>query len=87
MSEAIFKGRLITGPQLMDALFADGARPSERWLRTQMKRGVIRPIRIGRLVFFDEEGVRQTLLEQNAWPRIRTRQPLAGPSDKKGPRV
>ena len=66
MSERSFTGRLITGEQLMDALFTPEAKPSQRWLRTMMKRGVIVPVRIRGIVVFDEAAVRRALTECNA---------------------
>ena len=62
MSENVFTGKLVTGEQLMDSLFTEQAKPSQRWLRTQIKNGVIIPVRIGGLVFFDEAAVRRALV-------------------------
>lgn len=54
-------GRLVDAKGLLEALFADGCRPSLRWLRTQQKRRAIPSCRIGRLVFFDPDAVRAAL--------------------------
>lgn len=61
MSADIPTGKLITGEQLMDALFTPEAKPSQRWLRTQIRNGVIKKIKIGGPVFFDEQAVRRSL--------------------------
>jgi hypothetical protein len=54
-------GRLTDAKGLLEILFADGCRPSLRWLRTQQKRKAIPSVRIGRLVFFDPDAVRAAL--------------------------
>ncbi|MFA6545538.1 MAG: hypothetical protein WCS99_14060 [Limisphaerales bacterium] len=54
-------GRLVDAKGLLETLFADGCRPSLRWLRTQQKRKAIPSVRIGRLVFFDPDATRAAL--------------------------
>ena len=49
----------VDGPRLLELLFPDQAcRPSLRWLRHQQKARRLPFVRIGRLVFFDTEQVR-----------------------------
>ena len=66
MSDDTFTGKLVTGEQLLDSLFTEQAKPSLRWLRTQIKNGIITPVRIGGMVFFDEAAVRRALAASNA---------------------
>ena len=54
-------GRLVDAKGLLETLFADGCRPSLRWLRTQQKRRTIPSVTIGRLVFFDPDATRAAL--------------------------
>jgi len=54
-------GRLVDAKGLLETLFADGCRPSLRWIRTQQKRKAIPSCRIGHLVFFDPDAVRAAL--------------------------
>jgi len=55
---------LVTAPDLLRILFAPSGRPSVRWLRTQQKAKVIPSYRIGRLVFFNPDEVRDSLAKQ-----------------------
>lgn len=59
-------GRLVDARGLLQTMFADGCRPSLRWLRTQQKRRAIPSVRLGRLVFFDPDAVRAALLKGKA---------------------
>ena len=53
----------VDGPRLLELLFPDEiSRPSLRWLREQQKAKRLPFVRIGRLVFFDAEQVRNHLL-------------------------
>ena len=76
-------GKLMTGEQLMDALFTPEAKPSLRWLRTQMKLGVIKPVRIGGVVVFDEASVRRALAANNVTHVITDAKGAAQPSKLK----
>ena len=62
MSEEVITGKLMSGEELMDALFTAQSKPSRRWLRTLVKKGVVKPVRIGGMVFFDEDAVRRALV-------------------------
>ena len=63
--EVMFKEKLVSAQQLLDAMFAPDSRPSIRWLRTQTKARTIPFFRIGHLIFFDVEMVRTALTEKN----------------------
>ena len=65
MSDMKLKCKLVTAEQLLDELFSPEARPSIRWLRNQTKGKAIPFIRIGHLVFFDPEMVREALATKN----------------------
>ena len=65
MSDIIVKGKLMSGEQLLTALFDPESRPSIRWLRNQTKAKAIPFIRIGHLVFFDLDMVRAALAGKN----------------------
>lgn len=65
MSELVLKGKLVSAETLLDQLFDPQARPSMRWLRTQTKSKAIPYVRIGHLIFFDVEMVRETLAAKN----------------------
>lgn len=68
------RGKLVCAQQLLDELFDPGARPSLRWLRSQTKAKAIPHVRIGHLVFFDLEMVREALAARNL-----VRHRMAGP--------
>lgn len=51
----------VNAQQVLDLLFAEGARPSLRWLRDQQKRRSIPFVKIGHLVRFDPAAVRAAL--------------------------
>jgi hypothetical protein len=55
------KNMLVDAEGLLNALFDKKARPSLRWLRTQQKIRSIPHIKIGRMVRFDVERVREAL--------------------------
>jgi hypothetical protein len=77
MSNELPTGKLMSGEQLMEALFTAEAKPSQRWLRTQVQRGVIKPVRIGGLVFFDETAVRRSLAAHNVSAKVRAKKGAA----------
>jgi hypothetical protein len=53
--------RLVNAGRLLLELFEEECRPSIRWLREQQKRKVIPYIKVGHLVFFDTDDVREAL--------------------------
>jgi hypothetical protein len=53
------ENKLVDGRTLLEMLFAKNCRPCMRWLRNQQRSGKIPATKIGRLVFFDPEKVRQ----------------------------
>jgi hypothetical protein len=65
--------KLTTARGLLEALFAEEARPSARWLRSQQRLRVIPHVRLGGRVFFDPEAVRQALATHEAQPNHRDR--------------
>jgi hypothetical protein len=52
---------LVDAKGLLAALFTEDCRPTVRWLRTQTKNRNIPFIKLGGLVFFNVEAVRDTL--------------------------
>ena len=54
-------GKLVDAKQLLETLFTPDSRPSLRWLRDQTVNQTIPFVRIGRLIFFDVEVVREHL--------------------------
>jgi len=65
LNQLVLKGKLVTAEQMLDSVFDPGARPSIRWLRTQTKAKAIPFVRIGHLVFFDVDLVRESLAAKN----------------------
>lgn len=59
MTETQFK--LLDGKQLLETTFDEASRPSLRWLRMQTKARAIPSVRIGRLIFYSPEQVRNAL--------------------------
>jgi hypothetical protein len=57
------KNKLVNGVQLLERLFDSKVRPTDRWLRDQVKSGRIPSCKIGRLRFFDEDRVRAAIFE------------------------
>lgn len=57
--------KLVDAKGLLEELFPENARPTVRWLRTQQKRRSLPYVRLGRLVFFDVEAVRQAIAERH----------------------
>ena len=58
-----FAVRIVDSDGLLQAVFDEASRPSPRWLRSQIKRGTIPHLKIGRLVRFDIDAVRRALAE------------------------
>ena len=56
-----FSGKLVNAHQLLEQVFDPARKPSLRWLRTQTKMKAIPYIKIGHLIFFDVEMVREAL--------------------------
>ena len=65
MSEVKVSKKLMNAQQLLEALFTPESRPSLRWLRSQTKSRAIPFVRMGHLVFFDEDLVRTALANKN----------------------
>jgi hypothetical protein len=65
MNEITVRGKLVDAERLLVELFAEGSRPSLRWLRSLTKARAIPFVKIGHLVFFDVELVRQALANKN----------------------
>ncbi len=61
--KATEKNKLLNGNQLLDCLFDKQVRPTDRWLRDQVKSGRIPSCKIGRLRFFDIERVRAAIFQ------------------------
>jgi hypothetical protein len=59
----IEKPKLVDAKGLLEALFDENSRPSERWLRQMQAQRKISFRKIGRLVRFDVEQVRSELEE------------------------
>ena len=60
-AERKYASRLVSGEQLLEAIFDEIGRPSPRWLRYQMAARTIPYVKLGRRVFFDVEEVRDVL--------------------------
>lgn len=52
---------LVSGNRLLELIFDEGSRPSVRWLHYQKKRRVIPYLKIGHLVRYDANRVREAL--------------------------
>jgi hypothetical protein len=57
--------KLVCAAGLIEALFAEGSRPSVRWVRKMQHQRVIPYHKIGGLVVFDIPEVRETLKKNN----------------------
>lgn len=53
--------KLSSAVEMLKAVFPPDKQPSLRWLREQMQRRTIPFIKIGRLVYFDVEAVREAI--------------------------
>jgi hypothetical protein len=62
--EPAAEGRLVNAVRLLELLFDEQSRPSLRWLRAQQKARTIPFIKIGRMVFFDPQTVREALAKR-----------------------
>ena len=56
--------KLVDGSKLLEILFEETSRPSLRWLRKMQAEKKVPYIKIGRLVRFDVEEVRTSLLKK-----------------------
>jgi len=56
--------KLVTAERLLEALFDEQSRPSLRWLRKMQAQRTIPYFKIGHLVRFDVNAVREALLEE-----------------------
>lgn len=61
MIDPMINNKLVTAEQLLELLFTPEAKPSLRWLRNQTKAKSIPFVKIGHLVFFEPDMVRETL--------------------------
>ncbi|MGD1084232.1 MAG: hypothetical protein ABSA47_05690 [Verrucomicrobiota bacterium] len=68
MNTKIQEGQLVDGKTLLENLFPKNCRPCLRWLRNQQRSGKIPSTKIGRLVFFDPEEVRQAIFQKHQTP-------------------
>lgn len=57
--------QLVNAKKLLEILFDDKSRPSINWVRDQTQARAIPCIRIGHLVFYDVDQVRQHLEKHN----------------------
>jgi hypothetical protein len=57
--------KLVQGEALLEALFDEESRPRIRWLRSMQKKRIIPYFKIGHLVYFDVEKVREALARRN----------------------
>lgn len=60
------ESKLVDAPKLLEAVFAPECRPTVRWLRTQVATRSLPFCRVGRLVFFDPDQVREHLAARAA---------------------
>ena len=75
----VIQNKLVNGQQLLEQLFDPQCKPSMRWLRTQTKAKSIPFFRIGHLVFFDVDMVREALAARNLVRRRMTGPAAAWP--------
>jgi hypothetical protein len=52
---------LVSGERLLELVFDEASRPSVRWLHNQKKRRAIPYLKVGRLVRYDPDRVREAL--------------------------
>jgi hypothetical protein len=52
---------LVSGERLLELIFDEDSRPSVRWLHNQKKRRAIPYLKVGRLVRYDPDRVREAL--------------------------
>ena len=53
--------QLVDAPKLLELIFPPECRPTVRWVRERQRKREIPFVRLGRLVFFDVERVRESL--------------------------
>lgn len=56
--------KFVSAEQLLEAIFEPESRPSLRWLREQTARRRIPFVKIGKLVFFDPQAVKEALAKR-----------------------
>jgi hypothetical protein len=61
---------LVSGNRLLEIIFDKDSRPSTRWLHNQKKRRAIPFLKVGRLVRYDPERVREALNQKFVVGRI-----------------
>jgi hypothetical protein len=61
--------QLVDAQGLLDALWPEASRPSLRWLRGQVAERKIPFVRMGRLVFFNVDQVREYVMGKAVLPR------------------
>jgi len=66
VQRSVAPGQLVDGPTLLKILFPEQCRPTLRWLRDQQANRTIQFVKIGRLVFFNPDKVREQLESQNS---------------------
>lgn len=57
--------KLVNSETLLEMLFEEDCRPKIRWLRNMQAKRIIPYYKIGHLVFFDPEKVREALVRRN----------------------
>jgi len=57
--------KLVDVRGLLEGLFPPECRPTPRWVRDQQKRGTIPYVRLGRLIFFDIDQVREAIARRH----------------------
>jgi hypothetical protein len=64
-------GQLVNGDMLLKILFPTNCRPTLRWLRDQQKERRVPFRKVGHLVFFDPDEVRESWRQRNSVGAIR----------------
>lgn len=64
-TEATTPGQLVDGTRLLETLFPVECRPSQRWLRDRTKSKTIPYVRLGRLVFYNPQDVRDAIAKRH----------------------
>jgi len=61
---------LVSGERLLELIFDEDSRPSARWLHNQKKRRAIPFLKVGRLVRYDPDRVREVLNQNFTVARV-----------------
>ena len=69
VTEFTTHNKLVDANGLLEALFEANSRPSVRWVRQMQAQRVIPYLKLGHLVRFDVEAVREALAERNTVKR------------------